>query len=62
MGHISTEAEVVPAKRPGQGVRKLHLMTKDVGGPRLSNDEWRYSVEWSILRAASRREFAVLIP
>src|SRR6266404_3077950 len=39
MNHTSTKAEVVPAKRPRQRVRELKLVTKDVGGPRLSNRE-----------------------
>jgi hypothetical protein len=35
MNHIAAEAEIVPAQRPREGVSKLHLMTKDVGGTRL---------------------------
>src|SRR6185436_12876467 len=39
MDHTSAKSQVVFAKRPRQGVRKLHLMAKDVGGSRLSDGE-----------------------
>src|SRR5262245_22593012 len=37
--NASTEAEIVPAQRPGQRVGELRLMTKNVGGSRLSDRE-----------------------
>ena len=65
MNHAAAEAEVVLAERPRQRVRKLHLMTLEIGGTRLSDRERHRAAARvggrKILRLPERHRIAVQV-